>query len=135
MAQILVYGLIFFSENKGRIHVDQQQPVFEQQPASALQYRMAVLERDVMQLKAQLASYVSIRENDLHLASIRSTVERIEKEVGETKKQIGEMDGRMEEQREAQDKLLIKILWGAVSLIIGVLVSLLIAYLTHLIGS
>jgi len=115
--------------------VDQQQPVFEQQPASALQYRMAVLERDVMQLKTQLGSYVPARENDLQLASIRGTVERIEKEVSETKKHLEEMDGRMEVQRESQDKLLIKILWGAVSLIIGVLVSLLIAYLTHLIGS
>lgn len=111
----------------------EQQNQFEQQ--SPLHFRMMALEKDVTQLKAQLASYVPIRENELQLASIRGTVERIEKEVGETKKHIEEMDERMEDQREAQDKLLIKILWGAVSLVMGVLVALLIAYLTHLIGS
>lgn len=80
----------------------------------------------MLQLHTQLQLYVPVRENELQLQVITSTVERIEGDVKETKKQVGEM-------KEAQDKLQIRILWGIVSLVITILSGILIAYVSHII--
>ena len=54
-----------------------------QQPmdTTAIAYRINALERDIQHLQTQLASYVPARESELQLASIRSTVERIERDL------------------------------------------------------
>lgn len=110
---------------------------------SGLTVRLAFIEQQVRQLQSQLQTYVPIRENELQLRGIQETVNRIEREVQDAKKQLVDMNDRLvrqkeelqtkdTEQREKQDKLQIKALWFIVSTVIGVLTALLVAYLTRL---
>jgi len=82
----------------------------------------------VQQLQAELRTYVPVRENDLQLQSIRSTVERIEQDVKEAKKQVTEL-------ADKQDGILISVLRYVVVTIVGIIVTvatgLLIYFLTH----
>jgi chromosome segregation ATPase len=105
-------------------------------------FRMNSLEQDISELKKQLVSYVPLRENDLQLRGIRDIVDRIERDVIDTKKNLGDINTRLVEQevevqrkeaalRENQSALQIKVLWGAISLIITGLTSVLIGYITH----
>jgi hypothetical protein len=118
-----------------------QQP---QQQDQALLYRIETLERMVRDLQGQLQQYVRSSENNLHLEAIRSTVERIERELGlakteltglNTKLTASEIEAQKRDaaQRESQDKLQIRILWGAVSVIITILSLVIVAYITKLI--
>lgn len=111
---------------------------------TALTFKVETIEHEVSRLRDQLQSYVPARENDLKLQSIQDTVKRIEADVGKAKEQLLEMNGKLTkqeqesqardaQQREAQDKLQIRVLWGIVSTVLAVLVGVLIAYLTHLI--
>ena len=75
-------------------------------------------------LQTQLQAYVPVRENDLQLQSIRSIVERIEGDVKDTKRSITE-------QKEKQDNLIIKVLWGAMTIVIGGVVSVIVYFITH----
>jgi len=114
-----------------------------QQPEPTIAYRIDAIEREVAALRSQLERYVPVRENELHLQSIRSTVERIEREVQDAKKQAADLNTRLfaqqaeserrdTAQRESQAALQIKVLWGVVSLVIAVLSAVLIAFLTGL---
>lgn len=87
----------------------------------------------MQQLQSELRTYVPARENELQLQSIRSTVERIEGDVKEARKQVTDLDGKLENQGKEQDKLQINVLKWAVGLVVTVLLALLIAYLTHFI--
>lgn len=117
-----------------------------QQPQDlvTIQYRVEALETGVRELQQQLHSYVSTRENDLQLQNIRSTVERIERDVQDAKKQMSdlstkltsqsqEMQNRDAEQRKNQDALQIKVLLGIVSAVGTVLIGVIVAYLSHVI--
>jgi hypothetical protein len=111
----------------------------EQMP---LLFRMSSLEQDIAELKKQLRSYVPLRENDLQLKGIRDIVDRIERDIIENKRNVGDISLKLVEQgvevqkkeadlRENQSALQIKILWGTISLIITALTSVLIGYITH----
>ena len=113
-----------------------------QQPENTIVYRMEVVEREVANLKQQLDRYVPVRENELQLKSIRDTVERIERDVGEAKKQLGEMNTKLQtadretqardqQQRENLAALQIKVLATVVTTVIGGLVAILVGYITH----
>ena len=108
----------------------------------AITFRITALERDVADLKEQLNRYVPVRENELQLKSIRDTADRIEREVQEARKQLEivnsklvtqetEAQKREAAQRESQAALQIKVLWGIVSTIIGLLIAVLVGYITH----
>lgn len=102
----------------------------QQQPTdmSTLSYRITSLEQHVQDLQIELRTYVPARENDLQLQSIRSTVERIESDVKEAKKQVTDLANK-------QDSILISVLRYIVVTIVGIVVTLatglLIYFLTH----
>ena len=102
------------------------------------------MEKDFVSLRSQLNLYEPVRESDFKLQSIKDTTLRIETELSKVKEKIETMSVRMvaqdqdlqkrdAEQRERQDKLIIRVLWFTVSTIIVVLSGVLIGYLTHLI--
>jgi chromosome segregation ATPase len=107
----------------------QQQP--QQPDLSTLSYRITSLEQHVQQLQTELRTYVPARENDLQLQSIRSTVERIEGDVKEARKQVTDLGAKLETQGKEQDQVQIKVLKWAMGIVITILVALLIAHLTH----
>ncbi len=96
------------------------------QDLSTIAYRLNTLEQQVQQLHTQLQLYVPVRENELQLQAIKSTVDRIETDVLDTKKQVGAM-------RESQDKLQIRVLLGIITTVVTILGGILIGYVTHLI--
>jgi predicted nucleic acid-binding Zn-ribbon protein len=111
---------------------------------SEYKYRLAAFEKELSEVKQQLRYYVSVKENDLQLKGIQTTVNRIEQEVQEAQKRIGEVDNQLVTQemdaqkqnaalRESQASLQIRVLWGTVSTILTILTSILIGYLTHFI--
>lgn len=114
-----------------------------QQPDQAtLIYRIESLERLFHDLQQQLQQYVRSSENNLHLEAIRNTCERIERELGLAKAQLTDLNTKLTAseikaqerdaaQRESQDKLQIRILWGAVSVIITILSLVIVGYITH----
>lgn len=102
-----------------------------QQDQSVLSYKLNQVEQEVERLREQLRLYVTTRENELQLRSIQDAVSRIERDIGETKKQVSEVDTKLIAQREVLDRLQIKVLWGVVSVVLSVLTALFIAYITH----
>lgn len=98
-------------------------------------YRVEALERQNKDLTTQLDRYVLARENDLRLQTIQASMARMENDVSDTKKQLIDLNVRLSsqkaEQQDAQNKLLIKVLWGAVSLVIVTLLTILTSYITH----
>lgn len=115
-----------------------------QQDHATLIYRIEALERMVQQLQTQLQQYVPAKENELQLRIIKETVERIEREVGNAKTQLTDLNTKLvaseseaqkrdAAQRESQDRLQIRILWGAVSVVITILSLVIVAYITHFI--
>ncbi len=97
-----------------------------------LLYRLEAAEKDIAQVKVQRGLYVPARENELRLQSIQEAVRRIESDVSESKKQLTDMTVKLAAQRESQDKLQIRVLWGAVSLILGTASLIVAGYATHL---
>lgn len=114
----------------------QQQP----QDQATLFFRIEALERLVHDLQTQLQSYVRTSENDLHLRSIKETVERIERELGLAKQQISESNKEMGEQftslRNEQSKLqirtLVYIVTGVATFVSLALVGIIGAYAAHI---
>jgi chromosome segregation ATPase len=120
-----------------------QQPS-PQEPIVTLLYQMKTMENDIAYLKSQLTLFEPARESDLKLSRINDTVGRIETELSKVKDRLEGMNTRMvtqeqdtqkrdAEQRESQDKLQIRVLWGIVSTVIAILSAVLIGYLTHVI--
>ena len=102
-----------------------------QNDQAVLAYKLDQVEHEVERLREQFRLYVTAKENELQLRSIQDTVSRIERDIGETKKQVGEVDTKLIAQREALDKLQIKVLWGLVSLILSIVTAIFIGYVTH----
>lgn len=111
---------------------------------STLTFRLDGIEKQLNTLQGQFSLYVPQRENELQLRSIETSVHEIKSDVAEIRKQISDMTQKMinqeteaqrrdNAQRESQDKLQIRVLYGIVSVVVSVLVALLIAYLTHFI--
>jgi hypothetical protein len=107
-----------------------QQPM-PQDPIPNLLYRLDQAEKDIVQVKAQLSLYVPARENELRLQAIQEAVRRIEMDVGESKKQLTDMTGKLAQQRESQDKLQIRVLWGTVAFILSTASLVVAGYITH----
>lgn len=99
---------------------------------SSLVYRVERTEQEITQLKNQLNSYVPARENELRLQSINEAVGRIEQDIKEVKEEVKEFGTQLTTQREGIDKLLIRVLWGGISLLLGVGIAVLIGYITNL---
>jgi hypothetical protein len=117
----------------------QQQP---QNQISGLLFRLDSVEKDIVSLRQQLSLYEPVRENDLKLQSIKDTTLRIESELGKVKERIESLNAKMvaqeqesakrdAAQREANDKLQIKVLWGVVSTVLAIGTAVLIGYITH----
>ncbi len=116
------------------------------QPAhmTDLLLRINTVETQVKQVQVQLNQYVPASVNDLQLQSIRSAVDRIERDISEMKRQFNELNTKLitqeteakqrdAAQRESQDKLQIRVLQAIISIVITVLIGVFIAYLTHFI--
>jgi cation transport ATPase len=118
---------------------------------TSLLIRVNTVEQQVNQVQAQLhqvqsdlRQYVPVSVNDLQLQSIRQSVDRIERDVSEIKREMGDVNAKLTKQdqeaqqrdavqRENQDKLQIRVLWFIVASVITVLTGVLIAFLNHLI--
>lgn len=120
-----------------------QEQVHDSQQFSAISYRVAAVEQEVNSLKLQLQSYVPARENDLQLQSIKATVERIERDIADARKQITEINTKLAVQentsrdRDAQQslnqyKIVNRVLFSIVGGVGTILVGVLIYYLTSL---
>ena len=116
------------------------------QPAhmTDLLLRINTVETQVKQVQVQLNQYVPASVNDLQLQSIRSAVDRIERDISEMKRQFNELNTKLitqeteakqrdAAQRESQDKLQIRVLQAIISIVITILGGVLIGYLTHFI--
>jgi transposase len=103
---------------------------------STVSFRLVSLEKELMEVKKQLNMYVPLRENDLQLKTIHETVDRIEKQLAGLGEKILAQEFEMQKREAAaqrrQASLQIKILWGTVSTIVGLLTSVLVGYITHL---
>jgi uncharacterized protein (DUF3084 family) len=103
---------------------------------STINFRLDSLEKELIEVKKQLGMYVPLRENDLQLKIIRETVDRVEKQLASLDEKILAQEFEMQKREAAaqrrQASLQIKILWGTVSTIIGLLTSVLVGYITHL---
>jgi predicted DNA-binding protein YlxM (UPF0122 family) len=119
-----------------------QQPT-PQEPIVTLLYQMKTMETDIAYLKSQLTLFEPARESDLKLQRINDTVTRIETEMSKVKDKLEAMNTHMttqeteaqkrdEAQRASQDKLQIRVLVWAVSIVVTILVGVLIGYITHL---
>ena len=120
--------------------MQQQSP----QDQATLIYRVETLERLFRELQQQLQQYVRASENELHLQSIKATCERIERELSAAKTELASLNAKLVEseaeaqkrdaaQRESQDKLQIRVLWGAISVVITILSLVIVGYLTKII--
>jgi hypothetical protein len=123
-------------EMVGKEGMEGMEWIGEETVAPAINFRMLSLERELASVKTQLSLYVPFRENDLQLKVINDTVDRIEKELADLGSKIIAQEHEAQ-QREAtvqrsQSNLQIKILWGTVSTIIGLITSVLVGYVTHL---
>lgn len=108
----------------------------DNQILSSLPYRVDALEREMRTLKEQQQLAVTQRESDLLLRPIREAIERVEKGVLGVQQTISDPENglqkQIQEQRESQDKLLIRILWSIVGTIGAVIIGVAIYYFTHL---
>jgi hypothetical protein len=113
------------------------------EPTLAMVFRIVSVERDILALKNQVNLSVPLKENDLNFQIIRNIIERMESEVEKAKNQLeivmtkqieqgSQAQAQLAAEKESQAALQIKVLWGAISIIIGFVMSILIAYITHL---
>ena len=99
---------------------------------NGLTYRVDAQEREIKRIQDQLLQYVPQRENDLKILSIQASVNRIEVDIAESKKQLIELNNKDQAQRESQDKLMIRVLWSIVTGIATVGGLIVAGYVTHL---
>ncbi|GAC1471034.1 MAG: hypothetical protein PVS3B1_16130 [Ktedonobacteraceae bacterium] len=99
-------------------------------------FRVMTVEHDIVELKAQMSLTVATKENDIEIVDMRGIIQRMEIEVEEVKKQLEDVvTKQIELGSDAQKNiaaLQIRVLWGAVSLVVGLLMSVLVGYITHL---
>ncbi len=109
----------------------------------AFAFRIGALERDIADLRQQLHLYVPAKENELQLNNIQESVEHIEQDVQWLKKKLEELNNKLMDQelaaqhrdavqRESQAALQIRVLWGTISVIMTIMTSVLVAYITHM---
>ncbi len=102
----------------------------------SVDFRFTVLGKELDDIKKRLDMYVPLRENDLQLRVIHETVERTEKQLASLSEKILaqelELQRREASAQRSQANLQIKILWGTISTIIGLMISVLVGYITHL---
>lgn len=99
---------------------------------TTLSFRINVVEHDIGELRKQLDLYVPIRENDLRLQSMQESMRHIADDVKDMRGQLTALSDKLVDQDDKRNKLLIRVLWGTVSIIITILAALLINYITHL---
>jgi hypothetical protein len=135
MASLIKQSVFSNPDEPEDITVSQNMP----DPASTLLFRIERVEQEITQLKAQeiaqlkaqLNLYVPVREYELRLQSIMAGIGRIEQDIKDFKDQVAGLAVKLQEQKEGQDKLLIRILWGGFSLLIGIGGAVLIGFITH----
>jgi cation transport ATPase len=109
---------------------------------NSIEQQIKQWQQQVQQLQQAQSQFVLTNVNDLHLLSIKSSADRIEDDIRDLKAQFADLSeqlsaqgtdaqNRETKQQQDQDQLKIRILWGIVSTIIGFLLALLVAYLTH----
>lgn len=102
----------------------------------AFTYRLLAVEKEVQDLRTQVQTYVPMREHELQLRIIRDAVDRIEKQVTDLATQSGMQQKAQNEQQQSQDKLIIRLQWGIISGIVGLVLAIIggvaIFYFTHL---
>ncbi len=103
------------------------------QELATIIYRLTVLEQQVSQWHEQLLLYVSIRENDLRIQTMKATAERFESDIAAIKEQLDLVKTAQYNIKESQDKTQIRSLLAVVSVIITIASGVLVAVVTHLI--
>jgi len=103
------------------------------QPDDSIEYRFKAVEQDLEVLRRHLSEYVRVREHDLQLTSISDTAIRVEREVQNIKQEMQVMNTRLAAQDKQQDKIQISVLKWAVSIFVGIAVSIVTAVLLYFI--
>lgn len=107
------------------------------QEYSTLMFQINALEQQIKNLQDQLKSYVTVRENDLQLQNIQSTVSRMERDVLDIKTNQAAMErearAHNEQLQKEQATLQIRFLTAVVSFIVVIVGGVVTAYLTHFI--
>lgn len=114
----------------------------QQQGYEMVLFRLDSAEKNLEKINTQLNNYVLVRENALTQQNIQETVRRIESDVLAAKQKLTEMNDRLvdqeltnqrreSDQRESQDKLQIRVLYGAIALFITIMSGILINYLSQ----
>jgi predicted house-cleaning noncanonical NTP pyrophosphatase (MazG superfamily) len=110
---------------------------------NTISFRLSSVEEHIKELQGKLNSYVTERENDLRLKNIADLLNRIVSDIEQVKESNKELNEKIIEQQNnfnsrfsfqqnAQSKTQIRILWGTVSTIIGLLTAVFAGYITHL---
>lgn len=117
-------------------------PIPEQ--LSTLAYRIAAIEQQLADLRAQIREYELARESELKLQNIRDKMESIAHDILDIRREQAdvraqfvaqqlETQKRDASQRERQDSLIIHVFQGAAGFLILGLISFLVNYFTHFI--
>lgn len=105
------------------------QPSAQNAHNAMMNYRINALEQAVKAFGVQLQSYVPRVEYDLQLKGMQESVKRIEVSISDPETGL---QAKMQIQKEALDKLLIRILWSIVGGFGSIIIAITIFYLTHL---
>lgn len=115
---------------------------------NTLEQQHGQIHSQVQQVQAQLQQYhtesVPTTIHDYQLQSIKSSVERTERdmvdvrrEIADVRRELTELNAKFTKQvndaRTSQDQLQIKVLWGLVGIVITILTAVIIAFINHLI--
>lgn len=99
-------------------------------------YRLVIIERDIVDLRNQIQTYVPMREHELQLRTIQDTADSIKKQVADLTIQMATQAEAQAKQQKSQDQLLIRLQWGIISTVGGLLLSVVagvaIFFFTHL---
>jgi chromosome segregation ATPase len=109
---------------------------------ATLAFRISSLEQTVKDLQTQLHQYELARENDLKAQILRAEIDRVRADIADVKREQAEIEKKLiaqdlasqnqvASQRESQDKLQIRVLYGVVSTVVIIVSGVLIAFLTH----
>lgn len=100
---------------------------------TSIEFHVENAEKELERLGGQLANYVPTNVNDMQLSSIRSTVERIEGDVKEARKEIVALSTQVGVQSKEHDQLQIRVLKWAVGIFVGIVVAVVTGFLIYLV--
>lgn len=94
-------------------------------------YRLNVLEQKMKEMQLLMNGYVTAKELDLHLQAINEKLDRMEKVVSDPETGLQVQVAGL---TNSINKLVIRMLYGIISIIASVAIIVVASYFTHLLG-